>query len=154
MNTSVMVRSAFRKAPFLGWFAVGLLTLSGLLLVFGWSKSGPTVAGVVKVDGEPLAKGSISFVSVDGRGPGGGDIIKEGRYRIEKGLTVGKYRVEIQGTRRTQKKVADTLVPADQVLEEAAVVPLEFNRNSTLFKEVRAGHNPIDFELPGIKKSR
>jgi hypothetical protein len=162
MNTIAKLRAPFRKAPFLGWCAVGLLLLAGLLWLFGGVKSGPTVTGTVKVDGKLLDKGSIDFIPVDdkgaiadGRGPGGGENIKEGRYRIEKGLTVGRYWIKIQGTKITPKRVPDPLVPSNLVQEEAAVVPLKYNQNSILFREVGAGPNPIDFELEGIiRKSR
>src|SRR5437016_793615 len=108
MSTMEKIRTAVRKVPTLAWFAGGLLALGGMLVfVFvGGSRSGSTVTGIIHVDGEPLTKGSISFVPVDdqghvaeGRGPGGGTIIKDGKYQIDQGLTtVGRYRVEIQGT--------------------------------------------------------
>src|SRR5262249_11882257 len=121
------------------------------------SPSEPSVWGTIRVAGEPLAKGSISFVPVDdkgaiadGRGPGGGETIKEGRYRIEKGLTVGRYQVKIQGTKRTPRLVPDPLNPITRLPEEAPVVPPKYNQNSTQFIEVRAGGNPIDFDLDGF----
>jgi hypothetical protein len=114
------------------------------------------------VDGEPLARGSISFAPVDdkgaiadGRGPGGGATIAEGKYRIEKGLTVGRYRVTIQGTRKTGKPILDPTVGVERVEEEVAVVPAKYNKESILIREVRAGANTINFEdLEGIKKGR
>jgi hypothetical protein len=159
MNTSATIRTAFRKAPFLGWLAVGLLLLAGLLVVFGGMKSGPTVTGIVKVDGDPLAKGSIAFVPVDdkgaiasGRGRSSGATIEEGTYRIDKDLRVGRYRVEIQGIHKTTKKVPNPLIPDELVFEEVAVVPPKYNRDSILFREVSAGSNQIDFlDLEGIR---
>src|SRR5947209_7919716 len=98
MNTIAKLSTAVRKAPLLGWCAVGLLLLAGLLLILGGRTSGPTVAGTVKVDGEPLVTGSISCLPVDdqgalaeGRGPGGGTTIKDGKYQIDKDLTAGRY---------------------------------------------------------------
>src|SRR5438270_267202 len=76
---------------------------------------------------------------------------QEGNYQIE-GLVPGKHRVEIQGTRKTNKKVPDPLIPTHLVYEEAPVVPPKYNQKSTLFKEVSAGLNPVDFELEGIRK--
>src|SRR5262245_59184815 len=110
MNTIEKLRTRFRKAPLRGWLTIGLLLLSGLLLIVAAAPSSPTVTGTVKVDGAPLVKGSIEFIPVDDNGaiadhaPGGGATIQEGTYRIEKGLAVGRYRVEIQGTRKTPQK--------------------------------------------------
>jgi hypothetical protein len=158
MNTIEKLRIAFRERPFLGSFGIGLLLLSGLVLFFAGCSPRPTVTGLVKVDGEPLARGSIEFVPVDDkgaiaadRGTGGGATIKEGTYLLEKGLTVGRYRVEIQGIRATARKVLNPLLPAEYIQEEVAVVPPKFNEQSTLFREVSVGSNQIDFDLEGIR---
>jgi len=132
---------------------------TGLLLASGCSNAVPTVTGTVRVDGEPLEKGSIRFVPVDdqgevasGRGPGGGGTIKGGKYQVDQGLTPGKYRVEIQGTKEGSKQINNPLIPAELAREEVAVVPPKYNKKSILIEEVRAGSNPIDFDLEGIKK--
>jgi hypothetical protein len=161
MNTEEKHRTAFRKGPLLGSFAAGLLLLSSLLLLFAGCNPKPTVTGVVCVDGEPLARGSISFVPVDDRdkvagdrGPGGGSPIVEGKYNIEKGLTIGKYRIEIQGVREEpRRKMLDPFgLP---VTREVNVVPPEYNTHSNLIRDVKAGSNTIDFPaLKGIKKGR
>ena len=134
---------------------------AGILLAWGCSNAGPTVTGTVRVDGEPLEKGSITFVPVDdkgqvasGRGPDAGSPIKGGKYQVARDLTPGKYRVEIQGTRKGTKKVPDPVIADRLVYEEVAVVPPEYNKNSNLIREVRAGPNPIDFDLKGIKKGQ
>jgi hypothetical protein len=134
---------------------------AGLLLLSGCAKSEPTVTGIVRLDGELLARGWISFVPVDDgdkaatdRGPGGGATIGEGRYQIEKGLMAGKYRIEIQGVREVPgKHMIDPFGAA--VTKEVNVVPPEFNVRSNLIREVKAGSNTIDFlDLKGIKKGR
>src|SRR5437879_2240436 len=100
MNNIEKIRAAFRKAPILGWFAVGLLLLAGLLLLSAGFRSGPTVTGIVRLDGQPLPKGWIRFVPDEGTtGPDGGAAIRQGKYSIPKGLMVGKYNVEIKGMR-------------------------------------------------------
>jgi hypothetical protein len=137
---------------------LGCLTAS--VLLFGCSKPEPTVTGTIRVDGEPLARGSISFVPLDDkgavaddRGPGGGGTIAEGKYRVEKGLTVGSYRVEIQGTRKIPGKPRrNPIIPSSLVDDEVAVVPSKYNTKSTLIVEVHAGAQTIDFPLEGIKK--
>jgi hypothetical protein len=135
---------------------------AGLLLLSGCTKSEPTVTGIVRLDGELLARGFISFVPVDDdgdkvatdRGPGGGATIGEGRYQIEKGLMAGKYRIEIQSVIQVPGKfMIDPFgIP---VPKEVNVVPPEFNIRSNLIREVKAGSNTIDFlDVKGIKKGR
>jgi len=78
-----------------------LLLLSGLLLLVVGYKSEPTVAGIVQLEGAPLEKGSIRFVPIEGTPRSdAGSSIRDGKYGLTKGLTVGKYKVEIQGWRQ------------------------------------------------------
>jgi hypothetical protein len=133
---------------------VALLLLAGLLLIIGGGRSGPTVVGTVKVDGDLLAKGTISCVPVDdqgalaeGRGPGGGDTIRDGKYRIDKGLTAGRYQVEIQGTR-----IVPGELMTDQIMSNQKIPKLESVVHVTQIKEVAPGFNTIDFlDLKGIR---
>lgn len=125
----------------------------GLLLYSGCAPSEPTVTGVVYVDGQPLASGSISLVPIDEtKGPGGGATIVEGKYQIDKGLMVGRYRIEIQGVREEPGKKMHAQF-GGFVPKEVAVVPSKYNQQSSLIREIRAGANTIDFkDLEGVKK--
>jgi hypothetical protein len=127
--------------------------IATLFFLSGCSKSEHPVRGVVQVDGEPLAKGSISFVPVDGEGTVGGSPIREGQYSIDKGLPVGSYRVAIRGTRKVPgRKVINPLIPNEFMDDEVEVIPPEYNEKSTLIREVRVGANTFDFvDLKGIK---
>jgi hypothetical protein len=152
MSTTDKTRTTFRKKLILGSFAAGLLLLSGLFLLHAVLKSGPTVTGTVWLDGELLLNGSIRFVPVKGTtGSDAGAAIRQGKYQIEKGLTVGKYKVEIQGMRKIQgKKMIDPveggLIPAEVAIVFAAPDPI--------IREVGPGHNPMDFELKEARKRR
>src|SRR5262249_16927788 len=94
--------------------------LAGALVVSGCSKNEPTVTGTVLLNGQPLPKGSIRFIPIPPTtGSDAGAAIQEGTgtYRIEKGLTVGKYKVEIRGIRlNPEKKVFH---PVTQLLIDA-----------------------------------
>ena len=78
-----------------------------------------TVRGRVTVDGDPVGNGSISFFSADG-GPRAAAAVLGGEYAIpaEKGLTPGKYRVEVTWAKPTGRKIpsADPGVLADEVV--------------------------------------
>jgi hypothetical protein len=132
--------------PRRSWLAVGLLCLGGC------GASEPSVSGTVLLEGQPILSGSIDYFPEKGTpGPNAGAVIERGQYRIVKGLTVGKYRVTIQSTRRVPgKKVGDPL--GGLIDAEVAAVPEKYNKKTTLFREVSAGPNTFDFDLEGIKK--
>src|SRR5437868_15106256 len=111
------------KAPTLCCFA-------GCFLLFaGCGKAGPSVVGTVFLDGDPLPSGRIRFVPVEGTpGPDAGAVIDEGKYSITKGLTTGKYRVEIHGTQEsTLRKERDPLTPIRLIPAEVESIPAEYN---------------------------
>jgi hypothetical protein len=138
--------------------ALGLLTLSGLALaalaIYYWAASEPVASGTVRLDGQPIVTGSIKFVPVAGTpGPDAGAAIEEGKYRIEKGLQVGQYRVEIHGIRKSPtKKVFDPfLFGARLVPDEREAVDRNYNQNSKIVRTVNRGVNTLDFEVEGPK---
>jgi hypothetical protein len=115
-------------------------------------KSDPTVTGTVRVDDELLSTGSIRFVPVEGTtGSDAGATIREGRYSIPKGLTAGKYKVEIQGMRVVQGKKMRDLVMGGLIPAEEAIV---FAEPDPIICEVGPGHNPLDFDLKEARKRR
>jgi hypothetical protein len=152
MSTTDKTRTPFRKKLILGSFAAGLLLLSGLLLLHAVLKSEPTVTGTVWLEGELLLKGSIRFVPVKGTtGSDAGAAIRQGKYQIEKGLTVGKYKVEIQGWRRIPGKKVHEPIAFELIDAEEAIV---FAASDPIIREVGPGHNPFDFDLKEARKRR
>jgi hypothetical protein len=130
-----------------------LLVLGCLVLVLWFLRgSEPTVTGTVRLDNEPLPKGAIALIPIDGTpGPGGGGgINKEGKYEIKRGLRPGRYRVEIRSTRTLPgKKAWNPTIPSELVDEEVPVIPEEYNTRSSLIREVGPGPNVLDFDLKG-----
>ncbi len=136
-----------------GWFVAALAAaLSG-----GCSRSTiqrAAVTGKVAVDHQPLAEGSIAFFPTDGTtGPSTGGIIRDGEYRIPTaaGVVVGRNRVEIRGFRQTGKTVRDLWKPGEKIQERVTALGPEYNDRSTLVRDIRAGDNRLDFDLPGRK---
>jgi hypothetical protein len=144
--------------PFRTRLGIGLLTLAGLTLgllaFYLYGTSTPTASGTVRLDGQPLPTGRIRFVPLVGTpGPDAGAAIEEGKYRVVKGLQVGEYRVEIEGTRKSpKKKVADPFqFGSRRVPEEVEVIPPEYNQQSKIIRKVDRGTNTFDFELEEAK---
>ena len=140
------------------WLAAGGLLVLGCVALAVWllRDSEPTVTGRVRLDNEPLARGSIAWIPIDGTpGPGGGgEINSEGRYEIKRGLRPGRYRVEIRSTRTLSRKVLNPTIPADLVYEEVSVVPEQYNASSGLIRDVGPGLNVWDFDLQGVPTRR
>ena len=133
--------------------ATGLVVL---LLAAGCER-GPrraAVSGLVLVDKEPLAEGTIQFYPTAGNdGPEVGEAIRDGRYSIPagRGVVVGKNKVVIRGFRNSGKKHPDIVDPNKMVNERVKAVSAEFNDKSTLIREIQDSNNTLDFDLPGIK---
>jgi hypothetical protein len=149
MNTVEKKRTGLRKGPILAWVAIGLLLLSGLLLVSGEFGSTPTVTGSVRVDGQLLQKGWIRFVPDENtRGPDSGAAIRQGKYSISKGLRAGKYTVEMHALRPIPGKKTRDAVFADLVDAEEPITFAEFDA----IREVGPGSNTHDFNLREVRK--
>jgi hypothetical protein len=112
-----------------------------------------SVEGSVSVDGAPLADGSLSLIPAAGTtGPSAGATIENGAYFIDadKGPVPGTYRVEIKAMRKTGRKIVDEhQPPPNNLLDEMEqFIPPQYNANSTLSVEVKAGKNrDVDFAL-------
>ena len=129
---------------------------AGLLLFSGCWNSAPSVDGTVLLDGDPLPEGRIRFVPVEGTpGPDAGAVIDEGKYRVTKGLTAGKYRIEILGPKEsTRRKEQDPITPNELIPAAIESVPPEFNVKSQLIRTVEAGSNTLDFDLTRSRKGK
>jgi hypothetical protein len=137
------------------WLAAGGLLGVGCAALVLWFLLGsePTVTGTVRLDNEPLPRGSIAWIPIEGTpGPGGGgEINAEGKYEIKRGLRPGKYRVEIRSTRTLPgRKVLNPTIPTERVDEEVSVIPERYNNRSSLFREVGPGSNVFHFDLNGV----
>lgn len=107
-----------------------------------------TVSGTVKFNGEPVEKGSITFLPADDDGKASSAQITNGSYTIQ--TDPGAKKVSIMGEREVGGEAAERLraegrdgVPTEQYL------PPEFNSNSKLEYTVEAGGGTKDFELEG-----
>jgi hypothetical protein len=54
------------------------------------------VSGTVKFKGEPISQGKITFISTDGTGNFGSDIISDGAYKIKAPLGLCKIEIQVQ----------------------------------------------------------
>lgn len=103
--------------------------------------------GEVKLDGEPVNDGSISFYSTTGDERIASSI-EGGKYKISISdrFPPGTYRVEVSWLKPTGRKIASR-EPGIMSDEKQEVIPAQYNSQSTLTKEIKAGDNQYDFLL-------
>jgi hypothetical protein len=134
------------------------------------------VSGKVTYNGNPLEKGSISFVPDDPKGVGATGAIENGSYALSTGgnndgARAGKYKVIITAKEDSTAKAKADFEKARAGLknaagtEDLAVIPKQFTvkaaaeakslipvgygdvRTTNLTAEVKEQSNPIDFKL-------
>ena len=125
-----------------------------LATCLGCGNKGPrraAVTGQVTLDGRPIDEGVIQFLPVEGTvGPETGGVIENGRYDIpqDRGVVVGKCRVELRASKKTGRKIQDpTGRPGTLTDEYKEVFPPSSNTNSTLVREIKDDLNTLDFNI-------
>jgi hypothetical protein len=131
------------------WLSV--CALAALLVSSGCKREGwLSASGTVTCDGQPIARGSISFEPADGKGPTGGGNIEAGKYEVSR-VMAGKKIVRILAVRKTGRKVAPPMSgPSANATQDEIeqFLPSIHNTQSQLTAEIQAGSpNQIDFTL-------
>jgi len=118
------------------------------------SARGLAIHGDVKFQGRPVEDGVISLLPTSG-GPPVSALVKNGSYAIppELGPPPGTFRVEIEGFRKTGRKIHDFVTaPApgqtpNEIDQRTPFVPAKFNSQSTLTIDVANDNERHDFDL-------
>ena len=133
---------------------LGLMTSLGFgYLVFDYADPSEevthAVAGGIRVEGRPLEKGVIRFVSMaDSKPRGAGAFVKNGEYAIlkENGLLAGKYLVQISGIGPEEANQA-IRAGGGEFAKLRDPVPARFNRESEIYVEVAADGSLLGFDF-------
>jgi hypothetical protein len=133
---------------------LGAALLFGLFAT-GCGSGGPTmgrVSGTVKVDGQPLNKGTVTFISTDSQRPNAtGTISPLGVYTLQTtepgdGAVVGSYKVAISDVDSNALNTALPGMPAP--VSKSAIPKTYLDANTSgLTADVVSGSNTKDFEL-------
>lgn len=129
--------------------AAGGTTLLAAVLLTAGCGGGPErhpVRGTVTLDGDPLPEANVTFIAEKQGGPWGiGRTDAQGNYTIRageyEGLPVGEYRV------RVSTYVSGNPQPDPPIPPVPERVPVEYNRHTTLTREVKPGENVFPLEL-------
>ena len=131
----------------LGFLAIFIsLALTGC----GGSSDGTqlaAVAGKVTLDGQPLAKATVTF-QPDSGAPSVGMTDSSGYYKLEFSTTRSGAIADVKHTVRIttgEKGIVDD--KGKTVGGTPEKVPAKYNTNTELTKDVKSGKNTIDFEL-------
>jgi hypothetical protein len=112
------------------------------------------VSGAVKLEGQPLTDGSITFIPLDGQDTQSGAGIENGTYKVprDRGLKPGKYLVQLtSGDGKTPDREEDIAGPSSTNIVSVDRIPPEWNTESKKQVEVKSsGSNQFDFEIPNI----
>jgi len=136
-----------------------LLVLGGIILVgaviaLWWNFRPPndrgSIAGAVKLDGEPVERGMITFISEDGQNVRTSGLINQGQYKISayNGPMVGINKVEIRSEKKTGRSIAKPgSTTGEQIDEVVEGVAERYNTKSREKLEIKAGANTKDYEI-------
>jgi hypothetical protein len=132
-----------------------MLLLLGMVVCMGCGEAttspGATVRGVVRLDGQPIQDGYISFIPTNRDGTTAGAKISGGAYTAYTSPVA--MRVEIVSTKTSGAKTHkeyDPSQPITLVIEN--LIPPRYNTESQLALVVTPGKNTADFDLESSPK--
>jgi hypothetical protein len=121
-------------------------------LILGLSGCGPTthtVSGTVKLDGEPIAEGRITFVPEES-GPGGGGPITGGHYSVA--VPAGKAKVQVAASKMMKLPKGEKGMYG-KTEEMRDYIPSKYNANTELKAEITRSIK-LDFDLKSEAESQ
>jgi hypothetical protein len=106
-----------------------------------------SISGKVTFDGDPVAKGSISFQPADGKGPSSGGEILNGNYAVDD-IQPGTKVVQIVGVKQAQSvpRTSDEVANQSNQPESSQLIPANSSGNNQEFT-VTSGEQTKDFAL-------
>lgn len=105
------------------------------------------VTGMVRIDGAPVEKGTITFIPADGKGQTAGGEIKAGKYSVRVG--VGKMKVSISMPVEDKRKKLYPTADSPEMWMYREGLPARYNEQTELELDVKSGTNQKDWDLQG-----
>jgi hypothetical protein len=139
-------------------FAVCGFALIALILCGCSKKAGGRVEvnGTVKLNGQPIKEGNITFEPLEGQSTGTTAMINDGSYSIprESGLMPGRYLIRVSaGDGKTPVNLVDPDHPpgpsGGSNIVSKDLIPADWNKDSKQERTVtKDSPNRIEFEIP------
>jgi hypothetical protein len=124
-------------------FLAAALIVAPLTVGCGAGDKVGQVQGQAIINGQPIAKGDIRFLPIDGGSKATGGLIEAGRFEVE--VPVGKQRVEIYSNVVDETKTPPNPTPEQIVMKK--LVPDRYNIESEEVLDVKPGLNEPVFDL-------
>jgi hypothetical protein len=138
-------------------YSAVVVSLVGLLVSGGCAKKTQEVqvSGKVSIDGEPIGKGTISFVAADGATPTGGGVIKDGDYTAT--VPPGEKIVMVVGNKLIGQEPEFPDMPDSPMRDKYEMItPEAYNAKelSPLKASITGPQAGLDFELSKDVKTK
>jgi hypothetical protein len=113
------------------------------------------ITGTVTLDGSPLEKGNIGFQPLENGRTSSGAIISGGKFTIpaNKGLPVGKYRVEVHSAASGTPPADPNALPGSGPAPPKELIPSDWNEDSKQTIEVKK-EGPFNFAFEIATKGK
>jgi hypothetical protein len=104
------------------------------------------ISGTVSYDGQPVKKGTITFLPADGNGPTAAAKIADGRYSAK--VVAGKKLVKIEGFKVVGQRRYSPSNPNSKMVDlQEQFLPDRYNKKSELTREITPALGTCDFDL-------
>jgi len=142
------------------WLAGSVLSVFVLVLAVGCGDGGPATApvtGKLTIGGQPAKDVTVNFNPVDPKGEVASGVVTNGTYTLatgssgKPGAIVGSYKITLTPNAAMSEDAYSRPVDGSAPAAPKVAFPAEFldPAKTTLTKEVKAGPNTIDIEIPG-----
>jgi hypothetical protein len=130
------------------------LVLTLIAFALAGCQQADSLQGKVTYNGEPVAKGSITFLSADGEGSGFSATILDGAYTVDK-LKLGKHIAMVRGVENvtTASKEESIKQRQDNPLGLATDYIPEDAKGNGQSVDIQRGAQTLDFVLDGPPRS-
>lgn len=122
--------------------------LSALLISSGCGSSNglTAVSGTVIYEGQPVQKGSINFLPVNGNGPTAAAVVTDGKYSVK--AAPGKKRIQIERFIVIGQRRYNTDDPKSPMIDiQEQTLPARYNTKTELTCEITPSVRTYDFTL-------
>jgi len=127
-----------------------ILAVVALCILPGCGDDKSSVSGTVTFDGQPVARGTITFAKSEGELVREGAIIREGSFQAN--LPPGNYKIELNAQKVVGKRKQKGFDGKDEEVElTEELFPERYNAKTELAAKIDPGANTVKLNIKGGK---